>query len=66
MLANNYTVRGYSFNTIEFQFEMSVVFVVVMSSESYLHIFFYKKLIYKKLALNLLPNYNRNTVGEYI
>ena len=66
MLANNCTVGGYSFKTIEFQFEMSDVLVVVMSSESYLHMFFYKKLIYKKLVLNFLPNYNGNTVGEYI
>ena len=66
MLANNCTVRGYSFKTIEFQFEMSVIFVVVISSESYLHISFYKKLIYKKLAFNFLPNYNTNTAGEYI
>ena len=54
MLANNCTVQGYSFKTIEFQFKMSVVFVVVMSSESYLHILFYKKLICKKLVLNYL------------
>ena len=35
-----------------------------LHSKWYTHIF-YKKLLYKKLLLNFLPNYNRNTLGYY-